>query len=91
MNKERPKMKFAYEIVKSHLEEKDNAKPLTQNQYLKNHVKNLVEIEKMEYRFTKAFKRFLLVTKNDIFVFSEDLMRNFEWRNFTVLVVFLLI
>jgi hypothetical protein len=73
INKERPKMKFAADIVKKTIQQQDgHAQSQAQTHYLKNHVKNLVEIEKTEYRFIRMLKKLLLVTKNDIVGFNDE-------------------
>ena len=67
INKERPKMKFASDIVKKSIQAQDgHAQSQAQTHYLKNHVKNLVEIEKTEYKFIRMLKKLLMVTKMDI-------------------------
>lgn len=84
INKERPKMKYAYELVKRHQEKttSNEKKYLSQDNYLENFGKNVVEIEKAEFMFTRVFKRFILITKNDVFKFSAKTIQSFRWRNF---------
>lgn len=73
INKERPKMKFAADIVKKTIQSQDgHAQSQAQTHYLKNHVKNLVEIEKTEYKFIRMLKKLLLVTKMDIVGFNDE-------------------
>lgn len=73
INKERPKMKFASDIVKKTIQAQDgHAQSQAQTHYLKNHVKNLVEIEKTEYKFIRMLKKLLLVTKMDIVGFNDE-------------------
>lgn len=84
INKEKPKMKHAYELVKKHQDETTSTdkKYLSQDNYLESFGKNVVEIEKAEFLFTRVFKRFILITKNDVFKFSTTTIKSFRWRNF---------
>jgi hypothetical protein len=83
INKERPKMKHAYDIVKKAIESGIDQKYISQDNYLETFGRNVVEIEKIEFLFTRVFKRFILITKNDLFKFSEDTIKSFRWRNFS--------
>jgi hypothetical protein len=83
INKERPKMKHAYDIVKKEKSKNNQVQFISQDNYLENFGKNVVEIEKMEFLFIRAFKRLILITKNDVFKFTEENIKKFSWRNFT--------
>lgn len=76
-------MKYAYEIVKKEKAKQVKTHLVTQDNYLENFGKNVVEIEKMEFLFIRAFKRLILITKNDLFKFTEENIVKFSWRNFT--------
>lgn len=76
-------MKHAYEIVKKEKSKMTKTQFISQDNYLENFGKNVVEIEKMEFLFIRAFKRLILITKNDIFKFTEENIVKFSWRNFT--------
>jgi hypothetical protein len=78
-------MRYALEIVKSNQQSKATMK-IAQANFIQSHARNLVEVEKFEYLFTKVFKRLIMITKNDFFQFSQDKMSKFLWRNFTVYV-----
>lgn len=82
INKERPKMKYAYEIVKKQKDKMDKNSLITQDNYLEIVGKNIFEIHKMEQQFLQHFVKLIQITKNDIFKFTEDNMANFYWRNF---------
>jgi hypothetical protein len=89
INKERPKIKHAIETIKRAQQKANESKlklaspdaSYSDFRDFKNSV--MIEIEKMEYLFIRAFRRLILVTKNDIFKFSEENINNFSWRNFT--------
>lgn len=76
-------MKHAYDIVKKAMDQGTDQKYISQDNYLESFGKNVVEIEKTEFLFTRVFKRFILITKNDLFKYSDETIKSFRWRNFS--------
>ena len=79
-------MSYAYDMVKEVMGTRDAMRASVQGAYLLAYTKALLEAEKIEYIFTKSLKRYILIAKNDIYMFTDAIAKRFAWRNFTIYV-----